>query len=73
MLWEMTYTLSQDDHISRKGYNSAEIYKTSSVKTLMQSLHSKQNSKPINEKGLSFSTLTPKQPETFKLRSLTLR
>ena len=70
MLWEMTYTLSQDDHISIKGYNSAEIYKTSIVKTLMQSLHSKQNSKPINKKVLSFSTLTPKQPETFKLRSL---
>ena len=39
----------------------------------MQTLHSKYNSKFINENELSFMTLTPKQPETFKLRSLTLQ
>ena len=48
-------------------------YTNNLVKTLMQTLHSKYNSKLINEKEFSFRTLTPKQPETFKLRSLTLR
>ncbi len=54
-------------------YTTQQKYTNNLVITLMQTLHSKYNSKFINENELSFMTLTPKQPETFKLRSLTLQ